>query len=485
MPTQIGVASSPDGITWTKLNGGNPIVSPRNPGAGGYGAGQPSAAFVDGQFYLMYTDTSGLNGGNQYAIRSTDPTFQNSVEIATEFGFVPRIAANTDTYVVSQSFSPDWQYSDALQAWIVLSNQNSGTTFVRFLSKDLSYVLRSDLSISPVPWKDGPGIVSTPDKHALAPANGECQHIAVDFINAASASDPPNDLKHFGVDLNTNSGCSTLSSSQIAGMFNGYGLVVPGLPLTVDVEKQRLHFALAAPAQDITNNFITTTSEVFNAIPYGASLYSGSSVIGATNKPAAFVLDNSIIWPVSSGKIITDNNSSITMVPSSTYDSYPVGPSLHEVPYTPKGAGGYRLVSRHSGKCLSLSENNGTNGTAIIQWKCSSQPTPGDGQVFSFSPSAEYFDVVINSSSKCLDVTNASNADGAWVQEYDCLGASQANQLWSIVPITGQPGWYALIAKHSGKCADVSNASSEDGARILQWTCTWTGNQQWRLEGIP
>jgi hypothetical protein len=329
--TQIGVASSPDGVTWTKMNNDNPIVTPRDPSKGGYGAGQPSAAYLDGHFYLMYTDSSGLEGGLQYAIRSTEPTFQTNVETATSSGFVPRTPANTDSYVVSQSFSPDWQYSDALNAWIVLSNQSLGTTFVRFLSKDMSHVLRSDLQISSN-WSEGPGLVSTPEKHSLAPANGECQRIRLDFMQSTQPASPLNDIKHFGSDLLTGRGCSELSSAQVSGMFNGYGIEVGGLPLTVVVEGERLQFQLAQPAIDITHNFIATTSEVFCAIPYGASLFSGSVVLGAAGMPAAFLLDNSMLWPVSSIKLITDDHSSIDFVSQTEFDSHPVGPALYEAP---------------------------------------------------------------------------------------------------------------------------------------------------------
>jgi hypothetical protein len=337
-PTQIGVASSTDGISWTKLNGGNAIVTARIANPEDYGAGQPSAAYVDGYFYLMYTDTTGVNGnlehsGFQYAIRSTDPTFQSNVEVATASGFVPRTAANTASYIVSESKSPDWQYSDALNAWIVLSNQAQGLTYVRLLSKDLSHQLQPDLTIS-ANWSEGPGLVSTPEKHSLAPQPGDyCQRIPLDYINATVPSSPPNNLSHFGADLMTNLYCSELSNSQIAGMFNGYGIEAGGYPLTVVVDKKRLQFQLVAPARDITNNFIGTTAEVFNSIPYGATLSSGSPAIGATGRPAAFVLDNSTVWPVSSISIITDNNSGITYVEPSSYDQHPVGSSLYQVKF--------------------------------------------------------------------------------------------------------------------------------------------------------
>ncbi len=146
---------------------------------------------------------------------------------------------------------------------------------------------------------------------------------------------------------------------------------------------------------------------------------------------------------------------------------------------------GYRLINRYSNKCMSLSENKNINGQAIIQWDCSGNPNPNDGQVFTLVPKGGgYYDIEINSTDKCVDVTGASTSDGAWLQQYQCLGAGQANQLWQNVELANQPGWFAFIAKHSGKCADLTGPSGNNGVRIQQWSCHWGSNQQWRFEAI-
>lgn len=148
---------------------------------------------------------------------------------------------------------------------------------------------------------------------------------------------------------------------------------------------------------------------------------------------------------------------------------------------------GYRIVSRSSNKCLSLSANNSANGTGIIQWDCSPAPNPGDGQVFTLVPmeaEGQWFEIKINSTGKCVDVTGASTADGAWLQEWDCLGAGQWNQQWHVVPIAGQPPYEAFMSRHAGKCMDVTGNSGANGARIQQWSCLWSGNQQWYWQAI-
>jgi len=159
-----------------------------------------------------------------------------------------------------------------------------------------------------------------------------------------------------------------------------------------------------------------------------------------------------------------------------------------ESPYVNFDIGtGYRLIGRQSGRCMSLSGNNGANGTAMILWDCSGSPNPGDGQVFTFVPieaGDQIFLLKINSTGKCVDVTGVSTADGAYLQEWDCLGAGQANQLWDIIPIENQWPYIALMAQHSGKCADVLGQATGNGARIGQWGCWWGGNQQWNRQGI-
>jgi hypothetical protein len=136
---------------------------------------------------------------------------------------------------------------------------------------------------------------------------------------------------------------------------------------------------------------------------------------------------------------------------------------------------------------MSLSENKYNNGQAIVQWPCSSSPNPGDGQMFTFVPiNTGYFNLRINhaSQNKCVDVTGGSSQNGAWLQAWDCYGPAQHNQIWQRIPISGQDGWFAFMAKHSSKCADVSEVSQKNGARLHQWDCHWGGNQQWSFEGV-
>lgn len=153
---------------------------------------------------------------------------------------------------------------------------------------------------------------------------------------------------------------------------------------------------------------------------------------------------------------------------------------------------GYHLVARHSGKCIAVSENSTANGAQILQWSCTAGTSPSDGYTFSLVPfSGGFYQLRVNprtsaefSTPKCLDVTGASGANGAKLQQFQCLGESQANQLWFKAPLAGQEPFVAFMAKPTGKCLDVEGVSTANGARLQQWDCLFGGNQQWSLQPV-
>jgi len=150
---------------------------------------------------------------------------------------------------------------------------------------------------------------------------------------------------------------------------------------------------------------------------------------------------------------------------------------------------GYRLVNQTSGKCLSISEGSGGNGAKAIQWDCSGNPQPGDGQLFTWFPVVgqwPYFQIRFNepggnNAGKCLDVTGVSQSDGVQLQLWECLGAGQANQLWKG---EGGGSYLEFKAKHSGKCIDDWLSGTGNGNKIDQYSCNGTGAQKWKFQNI-
>lgn len=329
-PTTIGVASSRDGLSWTRLNSGRPILVPardvNTPGLPStYGAGQPSAVFLDGKFYLTYTDTTGYagdgNGGGQYVIRSSDPTFQSGVEELTATGFAPRTAATLTRHKLVNSVSVDWQYSDLLQAFLVGIHSGQGRTSFRVFDRSLQNEIAPAFTVS-ANWREGPGIASRPDKHALP--SGTCGAIPVDYLHAIGTTTSTWNLAHRGFTLRTGLTCG---ESRLPEVFDGFRLTSAGLPLATVFGGRRIQWALAAPVGHLSRNSVGVSSDVYHSIPYEGSVHAGQQVLGATGRPAAFKI-GSRLWPVDCLEAITANRSSITVIPAAEWDAYPKGASL-------------------------------------------------------------------------------------------------------------------------------------------------------------
>jgi hypothetical protein len=82
-------------------------------------------------------------------------------------------------------------------------------------------------------------------------------------------------------------------------------------------------------------------------------------------------------------------------------------------------------------------------------------------------------DGTVRALGKCLDVTNQSTADGAPLQLWDCTGG--ANQKWSATAA------HDLVNPAADKCMDATGQSSANGTRLQIWTCTGTANQKWTV----
>ncbi|HEX8538194.1 MAG TPA: glycoside hydrolase family 19 protein [Cystobacter sp.] len=90
-------------------------------------------------------------------------------------------------------------------------------------------------------------------------------------------------------------------------------------------------------------------------------------------------------------------------------------------------------------------------------------------------------DYVIRSAmtNKCIDVADASTADGAAVQQYDCNGTNA--QKFHISPTSD--GYFKIINVNSNKGLDIKDVSSAQNAPVHQWSYVGGGNQQFKFVG--
>jgi uncharacterized protein (DUF1800 family) len=90
------------------------------------------------------------------------------------------------------------------------------------------------------------------------------------------------------------------------------------------------------------------------------------------------------------------------------------------------------------------------------------------------------YELVARSSGRCLDVTDLSTANGARIQQWTCHGGS--HQQWLVQP-AGE-GYSIVVSVLSGKALDVADWSLADGGAIQQWDIHGGNNQQWLLHPV-
>jgi Ricin-type beta-trefoil lectin domain len=80
-----------------------------------------------------------------------------------------------------------------------------------------------------------------------------------------------------------------------------------------------------------------------------------------------------------------------------------------------------------------------------------------------------------------VDVDGGSLLDSAGLILFSSTGGF--NQQWSFEQVgAGALGpQYVIIARHSGKCLDVTGYSESDGARVIQFAPRGTDNQTWEM----
>src|SRR5437870_1037389 len=118
-------------------------------------------------------------------------------------------------------------------------------------------------------------------------------------------------------------------------------------------------------------------------------------------------------------------------------------------------------------KRIALSISLAVFGLAIVA------PTPAQADTGWW---LEYRNV---SSGKCIDVKDSSTGNGAMIQEYTCkspVGSGAENQEWQW-QASGTHGQF--VNEHSFKCMELINGSLADGAPVWQWACTGSTKQQW------
>ncbi|MGI5229406.1 ricin-type beta-trefoil lectin domain protein [Actinoallomurus sp. CA-142502] len=121
------------------------------------------------------------------------------------------------------------------------------------------------------------------------------------------------------------------------------------------------------------------------------------------------------------------------------------------------------LVNTASGRCLDVPNASQANGTQVELWDCNG----GTNQQWT-PTSARQLQVY---GGKCLDASGAGTSPGTKVIIWDCNG--QANQQWTV----NADG--TVVGAQSGLCLDANGAGTANGTLTVLWTCNGGGDQKW------
>jgi hypothetical protein len=86
--------------------------------------------------------------------------------------------------------------------------------------------------------------------------------------------------------------------------------------------------------------------------------------------------------------------------------------------------------------------------------------------------SPESVEIVGGQSGRCVDVANVSTANGAQVHLWDCHGG--ANQQWTYTSSR-------QLRVYGNKCLDAFGAGTSNGTAAIIWDCHGGSNQQWNV----
>jgi hypothetical protein len=320
----VGVASSTNGLAWRRENGGRPIVTAS--GAvhrdNSYGAGQPSAIYLDGWFYLMFTDTTatraGWNGAGQFVLRARNPEFSEQVQSLTDAGFVP-VGMGVPRSVVD-AFSADWMWVDALGAFAIAHQTADGTT-ITFWDADFRRQPAPPVVI-PGPWQEGPGLLRRPDGHARVSTSDPCGTVAVDVFRATALRPAPTDIRHFGEDLTGLDACAQPRSAR--AVLDGFG--VPSPVRTIDIVHggARVRVDRRSVAQLLVPKILDNWVQGLEGLPLLGTIHAGAPALRAPSGEVALQDDKGRLWPVAPGAVAANGSTLIDVTPQQ-WDAYPHG----------------------------------------------------------------------------------------------------------------------------------------------------------------
>lgn len=142
----------------------------------------------------------------------------------------------------------------------------------------------------------------------------------------------------------------------------------------------------------------------------------------------------------------------------------------------------YVLYNGYSGKVLEVYHSGTANGSNVDQWAYNGTLTQKwCTYVVDHVDSLPVYELVNDNSGKCLDLSNGNTSNGANVWQWDCL--HNANQQWVVTVVDNSWVFAPNTTKNSdcGWCyvMEVYAAGTADGDNVDLWVSHDGANQRW------
>lgn len=327
----IGVATSEDGVHFTRVGKGRPIVTPAEDTHrdNGYGVGQPSVVFLDGWYYLMFTDTTGKgagwNGAGQFVVRASNPTFTTNVQVLSDSGFsdADSTMAVRERAVVD-AFSADWMWVDALDAFAIAHETSAGTT-ITFWDKDFTHNPYRPIEIGGA-WQEGPGLVRSPQGHAPASGSDPCGRVPFDVVRATRNASSPTGLSEFGLDVHGVRGCR--GQEQALALLGGFALPSPRRTMDIVSDGKVVEVERRSVAEKLAKAVLDKPVAGLRRAHPAMTIRPGVPALRAPGRPLALLLPDGRVCAIGSAAAAKANGSTIKDVTDAEWDSHPLGADL-------------------------------------------------------------------------------------------------------------------------------------------------------------
>jgi beta-glucanase (GH16 family) len=127
----------------------------------------------------------------------------------------------------------------------------------------------------------------------------------------------------------------------------------------------------------------------------------------------------------------------------------------------------YACIALLTAGCVGTADESSPEGQGTVSSSVTSVP---DGD----------YVIKIGHSGKCFDIAAASTQNGARLQQWTCNGT--VAQVFHFKAVGG--GFYEITNPHSGKALDVLDVRYDNGAPLQQWDYGGGANQQFSLEAV-